>query len=58
MTRIAIVLARTDALCARLNIGLVAVALVLTILTGALSVVRAAQWVESHDAEWPAATDQ
>ncbi|HEV8028578.1 MAG TPA: hypothetical protein VGP50_14180 [Stellaceae bacterium] len=58
MPRIAIVVARTDALCARLNVGLMAVALVLTILTGALSVVRAAQWVESHDPEWLVATDQ
>jgi hypothetical protein len=56
MPRIATVVARTDAFCARLNVGLVAVALVLTVLTGALSVVRAAQWLEPYDADWTEAT--
>jgi hypothetical protein len=56
MPRIATVVARTDAFCARLNVGLVAVALVLTVLTGALSVVRAAQWLEPYDAGWTEAT--
>ena len=56
MPRIATVVARADAFCARLNVGLVAVALVLTILTGAVSIVRAAQWLEPYEAEWPEAT--
>jgi cytochrome b subunit of formate dehydrogenase len=58
MSRIAAVIARTDAFCARLNHGLMAVALVLTILTGALSLVRSAQWIEPVDGEWPEATLQ
>jgi hypothetical protein len=58
MTRIATVIARTDAFCARLNHGLMAVALVLTILTGALSIVRAAQWIGPIDSEWPEATTE
>ena len=56
MPRIAIVAARADAFCARLNHGLMAVALVLTILTGALSFVRVAQWTDCVDAEWPQLT--
>jgi hypothetical protein len=52
MPRIAVLVARTDAFCARLNLGLVAVVLVLTILTGALSIVRAAQWLEPYEAEY------
>ncbi len=54
MPRIAIVVARTDAFCARLNLGLTAVALALSILTAALSIVRAAEWLGPYDAEWPA----
>lgn len=55
MPRIPVIVARADRFCARLNIGLMAVALVLTILTGALSIVRASQWLEPIDPEWPQA---
>jgi hypothetical protein len=49
--RFAVVLARADALCARLNGGLTAVALVLTIMTAALSLVRAAEWLGPYEIE-------
>jgi hypothetical protein len=51
MPRIAVVFARTDALCARLNGGLMAVALVLTVLTAALSMVRSAEWMADPDGQ-------
>lgn len=54
MPRIAVITARADRLCGRLNSGLMAVALVLTVLTAALSLVRAAEWLGPPEGGWPA----
>jgi hypothetical protein len=53
MPRIAVIAARADALCARLNDGLAAVAIVLAILTVALGTVRTPVGLGTLDAEWP-----
>jgi hypothetical protein len=58
MARITVIVARADALCARLNGGLMAVALVLTIMTAALSIVRAAEWLQPYDLDWPSSAAQ
>ncbi len=55
MRRIATIAARADRLCARLNDGLLAVAIVLAIVTAALSAARHMQAVVPTDAEWPVA---
>jgi hypothetical protein len=54
MQRIVAFAARTDALCARLNDGLAAVAVALAALTLVLFVVRAPAVFRTLDAEWPA----
>jgi hypothetical protein len=53
MQRIAVIAARADAFCSRLNDGLSAVAIALAVLTLAVSVVRAHDVVRTLDAEWP-----
>ena len=55
MRKIAVIAARADSFCARLNDGLVAVAIVLAILTAALSTVRNMEALALCDAEWPTA---
>ncbi len=55
MRRTAAIAARADRFCARLNERLLAVAIVLAIVTAALSVARHMQAVVPTDAEWPAA---
>jgi hypothetical protein len=52
MHKIAIIVARADSFCARLNDGLTAVAIVLAILTGALSTVRGVEMGVPYDADW------
>ena len=52
MQKIAIIVARADSFCARLNDGLAAVALVLAILTGALSTVRGVEMGVPYDPDW------
>ena len=52
MHKIALIVARADSFCARLNDGLAAVAIVLAILTGALSTVRGVEIGARYDAEW------
>jgi hypothetical protein len=53
MRKIAVIAARADSFCARLNDGLAAMAIVLAILTGALSTVRNMEAGGAFDAEWP-----
>lgn len=55
MQRIAVIAARTDAFCARLNHGLAAVAVALTALTVVLFVAQHRDMLQPIDAEWPAA---
>ena len=55
MRKIAVIAARADSFCARLNESLVAVAIVLAILTAALSTVRNMEAFAPCDAEWPTA---
>jgi len=52
MHKIAIIVARADSFCARLNDGLAAVAIVLAILTGALSTVRGVEMGVPYTADW------
>jgi len=52
MQKIAIIVARADNFCARLNDGLAAVALVLAILTGAMSTVRSVEMGGPYDPDW------
>ena len=54
MQKIALIVARADNFCGRLNDGLTAVAIVLAILTGALSTVRGVEAAAPYDDEWPA----
>lgn len=54
MQRIAVIAARADAFCARLNEGLSAVAIALAVLTLVAWTVRTPEVVQSLDAEWPA----
>jgi len=58
MRKIAIIAARADSFCARLNYGLAAVAIVLAILTAALSTVRNLEVLDLCDAEWPTVETQ
>ena len=53
MQRIVAIAVRTDALCARLNHGLAAVAIVLAALTLVLFVARNPDLFQPVDAEWP-----
>jgi hypothetical protein len=53
MRKIAVIAARADNFCARLNDGLAAVAIVLAILTGALATARNVEAGSAFDAEWP-----
>lgn len=52
MHKIAVIVARADGFCARLNDGLAAVAIVLAILTGALSTLRGVEMGVPNEAEW------
>lgn len=52
MHKIALIVSRADNFCARLNDGLAAVAIVLAILTGALSTLRGAEMGVPNEAEW------
>ncbi|HWG80661.1 MAG TPA: hypothetical protein VN681_12845 [Stellaceae bacterium] len=52
MHKIALIVSRADSFCARLNDGLAAVAIVLAILTGALSTVRGVEMGVPYDPEW------
>jgi len=52
MHKIALIVARVDSFCGRLNHGLAAVAIVLAILTGALSTIRGVETGAPYDAEW------
>jgi hypothetical protein len=54
MQRIAVIAARTDAFCARLNHGLAAVAVALAALTVVLFVADHRDMFQPIDAEWPA----
>jgi hypothetical protein len=54
MQRIAVIAARTDAFCARLNHGLAAVAVALTALTVVLFVAQHRDMLQPIDVEWPA----
>ena len=54
MQRIVAIAARTDALCARLNHGLAAVAIALAALTLVLLVARNPDIFQPIDPEWPA----
>jgi hypothetical protein len=51
MHKIALIVARGDSFCGRLNDGLIAVAVVLAILTGALSTLRGVETGAPCDAE-------
>jgi hypothetical protein len=53
MQRIAVIAARADAFCARLNDGLSAVAIALAVLTLVAWVARAPEVFQTLDAEWP-----
>lgn len=53
MHKIAHIVARADSFCGRVNHGLAAVAIVLAILTGALSTIRGVETGVPYDAEWP-----
>ncbi len=53
MRKIAAIAARADRFCARLNDGLLAVAIVLAILAVALSAMRNMQALAQCDPEWP-----
>ena len=52
MHKIALIVSRADDFCARLNDGLAAVAIVLAILTGALTTIRGVEMGAPYDAEW------
>jgi hypothetical protein len=52
MRKLALFAARADFLCGRLNDGLAAVALVLAVLTVAVSTMRSMEAVGPIDAEW------
>lgn len=52
MHKIALIVSRADNFCARLNDGLAAVAIVLAILTGALSTLRGVEMGVPNEAEW------
>lgn len=52
MHKIALIVSRADDFCARLNDGLAAVAIVLAILTGALSTIRGVEMGAPYDADW------
>jgi len=52
MHKIDLIVARTDSFCGRLNDGLAAVAIVLAILTGALSTIRGVEMGVPYDADW------
>lgn len=53
MHRIAVIAARADAFCARLNEGLTAVAIALAMLTVVACVARHPDVFRPVDAEWP-----
>ena len=55
MQRIAVIAARTDAFCARLNHGLTAVAAALAVLTVVLFVAQHPDIFQPIDPEWPGA---
>ena len=52
MHKIALIVARADSFCGRLNDGLTAVAIVLAILTGALSTIRGVEMGVPYGGEW------
>ena len=54
MRKVAVLASRVDAVCARLNDGLLAVATVLAVLTIVVSVVRTAELMSPTDSEWAA----
>jgi hypothetical protein len=54
MQRIAVIAARADAFCSRLNDGLSAVAIALAILAVVVSALRTPDVLQTLDAEWPA----
>ena len=53
MQRIVAIAARTDAICARLNDGLTAVAIALAALTVVLFIARTPDVFQPIDPEWP-----
>jgi hypothetical protein len=53
MRRIAVIAARADAFCSRLNDGLSAVAIALAILTLVVGAARMPEVFRIVDAEWP-----
>jgi hypothetical protein len=52
MHKIVLIVARADSFCGRLNDGLAAVAIVLAILTGALTTIRGVEMGAPYDPEW------
>ena len=52
MHKIALIVARADSFCARLNDGLAAVAIALAILTGAVSTLRGVEMGVPNEADW------